>query len=201
MKAILSTRNPSKALQIQAMFAGTPIEVLTLDQAGIEGEGIEDGTTLTENARKKAVFAHERRTDPDAWTIADDTGLFITALNGEPGIRAARWAGDTATTDEITEHMLTKLLGVADRTAVFETDVVLLDPSGEEFVFKGTCPGTILKERQCEAQPKMPYSPIFKPDASDKVWAQMTTEEENAISHRGKAFRAVRAFLEQRLAM
>lgn len=195
MKIILSTRNPSKALQIQAMFAGTSIEVLTLDQAGIEGEGIEDGTTLTENARKKAVFAHEHRTDQEAWTMADDTGLFIAALNGVPGIHAARWAGDTATTDEITEHTLTKLLGATDRSATFETHVVVLDPEGNEFVFKGTCPGTILETRQCEAQPKMPYSPIFKPDVSDKVWAQMDTDEENAISHRGEAFRSALAFL------
>jgi XTP/dITP diphosphohydrolase len=200
MKIILSTRNPSKTLQIQAVFAGTPIEILTLDQAGIVGEAIEDGTTLEENARKKAIFAHEHRTDLETWTMADDTGLFIKALNGAPGIHAARWAGETASTDEITEHTLTKLLGATDRSAIFETCVVLLDPSGYAFVFAATCPGTILEERQCEAQPRMPYSAIFKPDVSDKVWAQMTTEEENAVSHRGLAFRTVRDFLEERLA-
>jgi XTP/dITP diphosphohydrolase len=196
MKIILSTRNPSKAEQIRALFADPTIELLTLAEAGIEGEGIEDGTTLAENALKKAKFAFGQSVEK-SWTMADDTGLFITALNGAPGIKAARWAGDAATTEEIMNHTLAALEGKRDRTATFETVVALISPKGEEQFFSGKVEGVLLDAPRVPFQPKMPYSPLFLPNGKDKVWAEMTTEEENEISHRGQAFRHVRAFLEK----
>jgi XTP/dITP diphosphohydrolase len=196
MKIVLSTRNPSKAEQIRAVFSDPAVEVLTLADVGIEGEAVEDGFTLGENALKKARFAYERATEK-CWTMADDTGLFITALNGEPGIKAARWAGETATTEEIMQYTLVKLEGAEDRTATFETVVALMSPDGEEYFFSGKASGSLLSAPRVPFQPKMPYSPLFVPDGKDKVWAEMTTEEENEISHRGQAFRQVRAFLEQ----
>ena len=105
MKIILATRNPSKAEQIRGLFQGSSLSVLTLTEAGIEGDAVEDGTTLQENALKKALFAWER-ISPKVWAMADDTGIFVHALDGEPGIRSSRWAGDTATTEEITWHTL-----------------------------------------------------------------------------------------------
>ena len=192
MKIILSTRNPSKAEQIKAMFLNPSIQVLTLDDAGIVGEGIEDGITLEENALKKALFA---QTD-GAWTMADDTGLFISALNGEPGIRAARWAGETASTEEVTKYCLERMNGIADRRATFETVVALVSPEGEQHFFTGKIEGMLLDTPKTKAQPKMPYSPLFMPNGTGKVWAEMTIYEENAISHRGQAFRQVVAFLE-----
>ena len=194
MKIILSTRNPSKAEQIKAVFAGSSIEVLSLDDAGIAGDVIEDGVTLGENAMKKARFAHEHATE--YWTMADDTGIFITALDGRPGIYAARWAGEHATTAEITQHTLESLEGATDRSATFETMVALVSPEGKEFFFTGKCPGKILETEKVPPQPKMPYSGIFSPDGSDKVWAEMSTEEENEVSHRGIAFRQAKDFLE-----
>lgn len=194
MKIILSTRNPSKAEQIRAIFHGTPISILSLDEAGIQGEGTEDGTTLAENAFKKALFAHQYS---KGWAMADDTGLFIDALNGEPGVRAARWAGDPATTDEITSYTLQMLDGVTDRKARFETVVAVISPDGEQHFFNGEVRGTLLEAPRVEPQPKMPYSPLFVPDGSSLVWAEMSVEQENAISHRGKAFRQARAFLEK----
>ncbi len=195
MKIILSTRNPSKAEQIKAMFVGSPFQILTLTEAGIEGEAVEDGNTLHENALKKARFAYEL-SDRDGWTMADDTGLFINHLNGAPGIKAARWAGDSATTDEITRYTLKQLEGASDRTAKFETVVAMVSPEGKEHYFSGQVNGSILEAPRTPPQPKMPYSPIFVPDGTDKVWAEMIVEEENLISHRGKAFRQARAFLE-----
>jgi XTP/dITP diphosphohydrolase len=195
MKIILSTRNPSKAEQIQALFKGAPVTVLTLAEAGIEGEGIEDGATLQENAFKKALFAWEQLSEK-TWTMADDTGLFIDALDGQPGVKAARWAGESATTDEITQYTLKRLEGVTDRSATFETVVVVIAPSGDQYFFSGAVRGKLAEAPRTKPQPKMPYSPLFVPEGYTKAWAEMTVEEENAVSHRGIAFRKVRAFLE-----
>ncbi len=194
MNIILSTRNPSKAEQIKAMFIGLPVTVQTLDEAKIAGEAVEDGSTLQENALKKALYAWGEAS-PKAWAMADDTGLFIHALNGEPGIKAARWAGEDARTEDITNFCLSKLSGITDRRATFETCVTLISPEGQQFSFSGKIDGNILTAAKTEPQPKMPYSPLFMPEGTDKVWAEMTVEEENAISHRGRAFRQVVEFL------
>lgn len=196
MEIILATRNPSKALQIKELFDGSSIRVLTLDDVGVKGEAVEDGTTLKENARKKVMFVRERYVG-NTWIMADDTGLFVHALNGEPGVQAAYWAGQDASTNEITAHALKEMKGLTDRSATFETIVAVLSPAGKEYFFSGEVKGTMQEVSRCEAQPKMPYSPLFQPHDSNKVWAEMTTEEENAISHRGIAFRKVREFLEQ----
>jgi len=196
MKIILSTRNPSKAEQIKDIFTGSPFKILTLTEAGIEGEAVEDGVTLHENALKKARFAYEF-SDQEGWTMADDTGFFINHLGGAPGIRAGRWAGDDATTDEITHYTLKQLEEAVDRTARFETAVAMISPEGKEYFFSDQVNGIVLKAPRTLPQPKMPYSPIFAPEGSDKVWAEMTVEEENLIFHRGKAFRQARAFLEK----
>jgi len=192
---ILSTRNPAKVEQIKAVFKGSPFSILSLTEAEIEGEGIEDGNTLQENAFKKALFVYEA-SNPKVWTMADDTGIFIEALNGLPGIRSSRWAGENAGTEEITKHTLNKLKDAKDRSATFETAVALISPKGEQFFFSGKVKGKILEAPRCQPQPKMPYSPIFMPDGFNKVWAEMSVEEENKISHRGKAFKRVRDFLE-----
>ena len=128
--------------------------------------------------------------------MADDTGIFIHALNGEPGIRSSRWAGDTATTEEITGYTLKRLEGVADRSATFETLVALVSPECERHFFSGKVNGKILEAPRTKPQPKMPYSSIFVPDGTNQVWAEMTIDFENSISHRGRAFRQARAFLE-----
>jgi XTP/dITP diphosphohydrolase len=199
MNIILATRNPSKAHQIQALFEGSSITVLTLDDVGVEGDAIEDGNTLQENAQKKVEFTRKQLKEP-SWIMADDTGLFIDALDGRPGIKAARWAGETATTDEITEFTLKHLEGAADRSATFETVVAVMDPDGNEYFFSGKCPGKILETPRTKPQPKMPYSAIFQPDASSLTWAEMPVDEENKISHRGLAFSQVREFLEKQTA-
>ena len=196
MKIILSTRNPSKAEQIQALFVDSNVEVLTLADMGIEGEVEEDGSTLEENALKKALFAHS---ETKTWAMADDTGLFIDFLNGEPGIKAARWAGEKAETDEITSFTLQKLEGALNRSATFVTVVAVVTPEGRSHFFKGEVRGHLLESPRVRPQPKMPYSPIFQPEGEKLVWAEMTVEHENSISHRGKAFRLAKAFLEEQM--
>ncbi len=194
---ILSTRNPSKAKQIEAIFNDPIISIQTLEQAGIEGEAIEDGYTLQENALKKAIYAREK-SKSTCWTMADDTGIFITALNGEPGIKSARWAGETASTNDITQYCLDRLKNKNDRSAYFETIVALIAPDGSQYFFDGKITGQLLDTPKAPPQPKMPYSPLFKPDGMNKVWAEMSTEDENKISHRGQAFRKVLEFLKSK---
>ena len=194
MDIVLSTRNPSKAMQIQLIFSGTPVNVKTLDEANIVGEAVEDGTTLRENALKKASYAFSR-VPAFTWTLAEDTGLFIRALGGEPGIKAARWAGEKASAEKIIRHTLQRLDGIADRSATFETVVALIEPDGKQFTFSSSVHGTILTEPRVPPLPGMPYTALFLPDGHDQVFAEMSTSQMNAISHRGKAFDQVRYFL------
>jgi XTP/dITP diphosphohydrolase len=196
MNIILATRNPSKKQQIKQFFESSGITILGLDEVGIDGDVIEDGQTLQENALKKARFAAGRVAN--VWTMADDTGIFITALNGAPGIRSARWMGETATTEQGTQFVVDRMKGIADRSAIFRTVAVLISPEGKEYSFVGEVSGHLLEAPRVPPQPKMPYSALFVPDGEDKVWAEMSVEYENLISHRGKAFRRVREFLEGR---
>jgi XTP/dITP diphosphohydrolase len=196
MEIVLSSRNPSKIEQIRGIFKGSGISVISLDDAGIRGEAVEDGKDIRENAHKKAEFAFQNASS-DVWTMADDTGFFINALRGAPGHLAARWAGEKAETKEITQFTLQKLAGARTRRAIFRTVVVVMDPRGDAHYFGGEVCGKILRTPKCEPQPKMPYSSIFVPDGHNKVWAEMTVQEENAISHRGIAFRSALEWLQQ----
>lgn len=194
MRIILSTRNRTKIEQTREALAGLDITILTLDEAGIRGEAAQSGSSLAENASQKARFAWARC---GGWTVADDTGLYIEALNGKPGIYADRWAGNEATTEEIMHFTLANLghVPLGERVATFRTMASVISPVGVEVIFRGHVSGIILLEPRVPCQPEMPYSAIFKPDGSEKVWAEMSLSEENAISHRGKAFRQVREHL------
>ncbi len=196
MEVVLSTRNPSKAEQIKAVFAGSPIQIITLSEAGIDGQGVEDGTTLRENALKKAMFVHQQ--NPNVWAMADDSGIFIDALGGKPGVHTADWLGGKIDPKVKLPLILRELEKVNDRSATFRTVVAIVNGNSENSkrFFVGEVRGTLLLKARCEPQPQMPRSAIFLPDGSDKVFAEMTTEEENVISHRGKAFHKVRTFLE-----
>lgn len=155
------------------------------------GKTIEDGTTIDENAIKKALFAHQ----PGKYAMSDDTGIFINALGGQPGVLSARWAGEKATTDEITQHTLKQMEGKTDRSATFRSAVALIDPDGDIHIFHGESRGTLLEFAKVKAQPDMPYSPIFVPEGRTMVYAEMTPEAANEISHRGKAFAKAFRFL------
>lgn len=193
MKEILfSSRNRSKVDQVKSLFSTSGFTVVSLDDLGISGEVEENGETLTDNSLEKALFAYQKKEGRGRYIIAEDTGLFISALNGRPGIHAARWAGSGRSTEEIMNFTLDALKefpNLFQREAYFQTVATLITPRGEMEVFEGLMQGTILLKPQCECQPDMPYSAIFCPFGFDKVWAQMTLEEENTVSHRGRAFR------------
>lgn len=185
MQVVLSTRNKSKVEQIIAALAGLPIDILGLDEAGIAGQAVEDGETLEDNALKKAVFAQTQKLG--CYGLSDDTGIFIDALDGKPGVHTADWLGGKYDAPVKMRLILKELENMENRAATFKTTIALVDPEGFKRFFTGECPGTLLREPRCEPQPQMPYSAIFLPDGSDKVFAQMTPQEENAVSHRGKA--------------
>ncbi len=198
MQVILATRNKTKVGQIRGVFEDSGIEIVTMEEVGIEGDPVEDADTLFGNALKKVKFVREHSLAPVApWVIADDTGLFIRALGGEPGVRSARWAGEHATTRYIMAYTLAVLSEKTDRFATFKTAVVVLAPSGSAHFFEGSVDGEILRSPQAPFQPKMPYSGIFLPAGRSKVLAEMSVEEENQISHRGIAFRKALDFLER----
>lgn len=196
MHIILSTRNSKKAYQIRTLFAGLPFAILTLDEAGISGKAEESGATLEKNALEKATYAWERT---HMWSMADDSGIFIDALGGKPGVRSARWVEKDVTTKGIMLHTLEMLKGVPmkRRGATFKTVAALIAPSGEKKVFKGELRGVILLEPKVPCQPEMPYSAIFMPNGYTQVLAEMPGGEMNEVSHRGQAFRKVRDFLKK----
>jgi XTP/dITP diphosphohydrolase len=188
MKILIATHNPSKATQIQALLDDARFEIVTLRDLGITEEVVEDGVTLLENAEKKALFGFEKT---GLCTVAEDTGLFIDSLDGEPGIYAARWAGEGASTETTLAYALQRLTGIPlhERTATFKTTAVIIHQDGTRSVCEGSISGVMLENPRTTPQPKMPYSALFQPNGENKVWAEMSTEEENAISHRGQAFR------------
>ena len=200
MQLILATRNPGKAKQIRDIFGGSTITIYSLDEAGIAGEAVEDGTTIEDNARKKALYAHERLSErlASAWCVADDTGIFIDALGGAPGVHSARWAGDHAPAGQVRTHTLQQLKDVPEekRTAAFRTAALLISPKGNETLFLGEVRGTILKEPMGDLQPNLPYNTIFVPEGHDRPFGLMSKEEVSALSHRGLAFTQVRTYLE-----
>ncbi len=192
MQVVLATENPSKKQQITQVFAGSTIRLVSPSEVGVLGAAVEDGNTLFENAQKKARYAHRS----GMWCMADDTGIFIDALDGEPGVHTARWLSAQARTKETMEYCLHRMRNHTNRNAVFRTVVVLVDPEGNERCFAGHMRGTLLTAPRVEPQPKMPFSPLFVPDGYSATWAEMSVADENKISHRGQAFRAVREYVE-----
>ncbi len=118
-------------------------------------------------------------------------------MNGEPGILAARWAGEQASTEETMKYCLDRLSGQTDRSATFRTIATVISPDCKEYLFKGEVEGDILTEPRTIPQPQMPYSALFVPNGHNKTWAEMTIQEENDISHRGKVLKKVVDFFDR----
>ena len=189
MKLVVASQNENKIKEIRAKLPGFTIEGLTQDV--FPNELLETGDTLDENARQKAqqVFV---RTGKNCF--ADDTGLEVFALGGEPGVRSARYAGDQKNDEANMRLLLNKLEGESDRSARFRT-VIALVLNGTVHMFEGECKGTIIHAKRGERG--FGYDPVFVPDGYDRTFAEMTMEEKSAISHRGKAVDALVEFLHQ----
>lgn len=191
MKILFATQNAHKLQEVGAVL-GDDFQLLTPRDAGIEEEIPEEEPTLEGNALQKARYLHTR-TGLDCF--ADDTGLEVEALGGAPGVRSARYA--TAGHDFAANNrlLLKNLEGVGNRRARFRT-VIALIWQGEEYLFEGIVEGHIA---QCESGSEgFGYDPLFIPAESSRCFAEMSAEEKNAISHRGRAVRKLADFLLKR---
>ncbi len=184
-RILLATQNLDKVKEIRSLLGLNGWEIFSLRDFPQFPPIEEDGASLLENAQKKARMAHQ-------WTgmlsLADDTGLEVDALNGAPGVYSCRFAGETATYQENIQKLLHLLDGVPEflRTARFRCVVDITDGIQEAHV-EGVCEGSILSE--CRGEGGFGYDPVFYVPEIGKTFAEMTLEEKNAISHRGKAFR------------
>ena len=187
MKLIIASNNKHKVHEIKAILGDKFDEILSLREAGISHETVEDGTTFLENAAKKA---REIAEISGVCAIADDSGICVDALDGAPGIYSARFASvsdGNATDAENNALLIKKLEGVSDRGAHYTAAVAIAYPDGEIRSAEGHLFGKIGYEPKGERG--FGYDPYFIPDGYTKTVAELTDEEKNSISHRGKALR------------
>ena len=185
MRIVLASSNPHKVKEVNAIVEGLGIEFI-LPPEGFDP--IEDGKTFEENSLIKAKAAWELG---NTWTLADDSGLCIDALGGAPGIHSARYAENPQAR---IDRVLHELRDVENRSARFKCCMTLLNPEGEvAFSYTGVCEGSIIKEQR--GVNGFGYDPIFKIEGSELTMAELSEDEKNKISHRGKALNEVVKYL------
>jgi XTP/dITP diphosphohydrolase len=185
---VCASANPDKVAEIAAVL-GDAVELLPRP-AGVP-DVVEDADTLEGNARLKALAVCEAT---GMAAVADDTGLEVAALGGAPGVFAARYAGEDCTYADNRRKLLSELGDIDDRRAQFRTVALVRWPDGSEFVTEGICPGTISRSER--GSRGFGYDAVFVPDGSDgRTFAEMSEEEKNILSHRGRALRNVVARL------
>lgn len=180
LKICFATNNINKVKEVQALL-GDRFNLLTLNEAGIFHELKEDYDTLEENSRQKAEQVYEVISIP---VFADDTGLEVDALEGAPGVYSARYAGEQKNDQDNINKLLKELEGKTNRKARFRTVITLLI-NGREFQFEGIVNGTITESESGEKG--FGYDPVFVPEGKNMTFAEMSAEEKNQISHRGRA--------------
>lgn len=192
-RLLVATGSAHKLIELQRLFGDLPIDLVTLRDVGITDEAPEDGATFEENALQKARWYAEASSE---WTLADDSGLEVAALNGAPGVYTRRYAGPDATDQQNYEKLLTETAGVADRSARFVCTMALIDPvNGSERTFRGECPGTLTTAPRGEFG--FGYDPIF--EVGGRTMAERAPAEKDALSHRGRAAALVAAALRSEL--
>lgn len=180
-KLVFATNNANKLRELREIV-GDSFDIVSLREIGCDEDIPETSETIRGNALQKARYVKEHY---GVDCFADDTGLEVEALGGEPGVRTARYGSAEGHDSEANiNRLLTNLRGVTDRRARFLT-VIALILDGEEYVFEGICNGVITEERCGESG--FGYDPVFRPEGSELTFAQMTPEAKNAVSHRGRA--------------
>lgn len=188
MELVFATQNPHKAYEIEAKL-GENFLIISLDALGITEEIPETAPTLEGNALMKARYVYEKT---GRNCFADDTGLEVEALNGEPGVYSARYAGEEKSPEKNIALLLQKLQGQPSRRAQFRTVIALIF-EGKEYLFSGIAQGEIINEKR--GTEGFGYDPVFVPAGHSRTFAQMSLEEKNKLSHRAKAFEAMKEFL------
>jgi XTP/dITP diphosphohydrolase len=191
IQLVCASANPDKVAEIQRLLDGV---VDLLPRPAHVPDVVEDADSLLGNARLKAAALCEATGLP---AVADDTGLEVAALGGAPGVVSARYAGDGCTYADNRQKLLAELDGVSDRRAAFRTVAIVMWPDGSELHVDGVCPGVITAEERGEVG--FGYDSVFQPDeGGGATFAEMDLDAKNAISHRGRAFRALLSELERR---
>ncbi|WP_421773955.1 RdgB/HAM1 family non-canonical purine NTP pyrophosphatase [Gracilimonas sp.] len=190
-KLVIASQNPHKIEELEQILRPLGIEVLSTKDFPELEEVVEDQPTLQGNALKKARYVAKETGLP---ALSDDTGLEVDALNGEPGVYSARYAGKRASYQDNVNKLLSELDGITGRKAQFRT-VVALVHSDQEHVFEGICAGEILTEEKGDKG--FGYDPIFKPEGFEKTFAELDAGIKNDISHRGKAVQKFVSFLKR----
>lgn len=188
MKLYFATHNAHKLNEARAIL-GDAIDLQSLNALDIWGELPETGHTLHDNALQKARFLVRHY---GVNCFADDTGLEVDALGGEPGVYSARYAGEPANSERNRQKLLERLRGIDNRRARFRT-VVALIIDGKEMTFEGTVEGKIIDTERGESG--FGYDRLFMPDGTNKTFAQMIANEKNAISHRARAMMQMKEYL------
>lgn len=190
---VLATRNRHKVEELSAMLSELPVRILSFHDFPDMPDVVEDGATLRENAIKKAT---EAALFTGLRALADDTGLEVDALDGAPGVRSARFAGEPPNWEENNRKLLSDLSGIegSARAAAFRC-VVALAVEGDEEVrtVEGVTRGVILEAPR--GQGGFGYDPLFLPDGHDLTYAEMRSDEKNTVSHRGKAIKNARVLI------
>ena len=192
MKLILATRNEGKKVELIRLLEGLGIEVESLADHPEIGEIIEDGDSFTANALKKA---REVAVATGGWVLADDSGLVVDALGGEPGIHSARYAGKQGDYKANNEKLLSEMAQVSDgeRSARFVCQMALISPDGREWTAKGVCEGEIA--RDYSGSEGFGFDPLFYIPQKGKTMAELPMDEKNVISHRGRALSKIKDIL------
>jgi len=190
MKLVFATNNQNKLKEIQNLL-GEDFELLSLKDIQCNEEIPEDHDTLEDNASQKAYYVHDKY---GVNCFADDTGLEIEALNMEPGVYSARYAGEQKNSEDNMAKVLRNMEDVTNRKARFRT-VISLVIDGKEMQFEGIVDGHMLENKQ--GTDGFGYDPIFQPEGYDVSFAQMSMEDKNAISHRGRAVEKLVKYLLQ----
>jgi XTP/dITP diphosphohydrolase len=190
---VIATRNRGKVEELRALLGDLPVEVRAAgDYEGL-GEVEEDAETFEGNALKKAhavaLFTGEA-------ALADDSGLEVDALDGAPGVHSARYAGPDGDAEANRQRLLEAMRDAVDRQARFRCALAFVD-GVNEWVFDGSCEGEIINEERGEGG--FGYDPVFVPDGYVVTFAEMSRQEKNMISHRGRAMRKLRVFLDEHL--
>jgi XTP/dITP diphosphohydrolase len=189
MKIVFASNNKNKIQEIQSMFPDT-IQIVSLESIGCFEEIPETADTIEGNAILKANYITQKYGFD---CFADDTGLEVEALNGEPGVYSARYAGEQRNADYNMNKLLEELLDKPNRNAQFKT-VIALNLKGKQYLFTGIASGEITLEKKGTGG--FGYDPIFKPNGYENTFAELSLEIKNEISHRGKATKALLEFLQ-----
>lgn len=185
MKLVIATRNTHKLDEIKAIFNFHGLEVFSAFDFPEIPDVVEDADSFEGNAKKKAV---EIARATGCWSLADDSGLEVDALNGEPGVYSARYAGEPCSYENNNEKLLKELAGKDNRTARFRTVIALSDPEGNVKTVNGACEGSILLE--LKGTNGFGYDPLFVPQGYSETFAELDSSIKNKISHRANALNA-----------